>query len=77
MLEGSAALFLDRYTAVGVEYRQKPDNLSFAREEDWMDAFVAWFPNKHVALVGGYVDLGDVAGARDQRGLYLSLQLSF
>lgn len=77
VLEASAAVFLDRRTAIGVEYRQKPDNLGFATEDDWMDVFIAHFPNKQVALVGGYVDLGDIAGAKDQRGLYLSLQLSF
>ena len=62
--------------AVGVEYRQKPDNLGFAREDDWHDAFVAWFPNKHVALVAAYADLGSIAGLDGQRGGYVSLQVS-
>lgn len=77
VFEGAAAMFLTRRTAIGIEYRQKPDNLSFAGEDDWMDAFIAHFPNKHVALVGGWVDLGSIAGKDDQRGPYLSLQLSF
>lgn len=76
-LEAALGMFLHRSLAVGVEYRQKPDNLSFAREQDWMSAFVAWFPSKHVALVGAYVDLGEIAGARNQTGYYLSLQASF
>lgn len=74
--EASAVLLLDRRWAIGYEYRQKPDNLSFAREDDWRDAFVAWFPNKRVAVVGAYADLGSIATLADQRGWYLSLQVS-
>lgn len=77
VLEGAAALVLDPSWALGVEYRQKPDNLGFAREDDAWDAFVAWFPNKHVAVVGAWAGLGDIATLRDQRGPYLSLQLSY
>ncbi|MEO8366208.1 MAG: DUF3034 family protein [Pseudoxanthomonas sp.] len=75
--EASVAVVLDPQWAVGVEYRQKPDNLGFAHEDDWRDVFVAWFPNKHVALVGAWAELGDVATLRNQRGGYLSLQLSY
>jgi hypothetical protein len=75
--EGSAAVLLDPRVAVGVEYRQKPDNLGFAREDDWRDVFVAWFPNKHVAVVGAWADLGSIATLDDQRGAYVSVQLSF
>ena len=74
--EGSVALLIDRHWAIGYEYRQKPDNLHFAREDDWRDAFVAWFPSKRVALVAAWVELGDIATLRDQRGWYLSLQVS-
>ncbi|WP_374558178.1 DUF3034 family protein [Thermomonas sp.] len=77
VLETSAAVLLDPRWAVGVEYRQKPDNLGFAREDDWRDAFVAWFPNKHVAVVAAYADLGSIATLDRQRGAYLSLQASF
>ncbi|MFK2905403.1 DUF3034 family protein [Dyella ginsengisoli] len=72
--EGSLALLLDPHVAVGAEYRQKPDQLSFARENNASDLFVAWFPSKHVSLVAAYVSLGEIAGLRDQRGWYLSLQ---
>lgn len=72
--EGSLALLLDPHVAVGAEYRQKPDHLSFAREDNASDLFVAWFPSKHVSLVAAYVSLGSIAGLRDQRGWYLSLQ---
>lgn len=76
VLEGAAAMMLNPRWAVGVEYRQKPDNLGFAREDDWKDAFVAWFPSKHVSLVGAYADLGAIATLERQRGLYFSLQVA-
>ena len=74
--EASAGLFLNRRWALGAEYRQKPDNLAFAREDDWFDVFVGWFPAKRVALVAAWSDLGSIAGLDGQRGAYLSLQLS-
>ena len=74
--EVSAGLFLTRRWAIGAEYRQKPDNLGFAGEDDWYDAFVGWFPNKRVAVVAAWSDLGSIANFDDQRSLYLSLQLS-
>ncbi|WP_341936737.1 DUF3034 family protein [Marinimicrobium sp. C2-29] len=77
MGEASVGVFLNRHWLLGAEYRQKPDNLSFISEDDWHTAFVAWFPNKQLSLVGAYVDLGEVATFPDQRGWYLSLQGSF
>lgn len=77
VFEGSAALVLDPSWVVGLEYRQKPDNLGFAGEDDWVDAFVAWFPNKHAAVVAAWADLGSIATLDGQRGAYLSLQLSY
>lgn len=77
MAEVSAGVFLNRHWLVGAEYRQKPDNLSFIREEDWRTAFVGWFPNKRVSLVAAWVDLGEVATFPDQTGWYLSLEGSF
>ncbi|RUO80469.1 DUF3034 domain-containing protein [Idiomarina tyrosinivorans] len=76
-LEGSVAAFINRYWAVGVEYRQKPSNLSFAREDDWKDLFVGYFPNRSLAIVAAYTDLGSIAGLDNQHGWYLSLQASF
>ncbi|CCF67794.1 putative uncharacterized protein [Xanthomonas citri pv. punicae str. LMG 859] len=75
--EVSAAVVLSQSWAVGVEYRDKPNNLGFAREQAWADAFVAWFPNKHVSLTAAWADLGDIATLADQRGPYLSLQVAF
>ncbi|AZR22519.1 DUF3034 family protein [Xanthomonas vasicola] len=75
--EASAAVVLSPSWAVGVEYRDKPNNLGFAREQAWADAFLAWFPSKHVSLTAAFADLGDIATLADQRGPYLSLQVAF
>ena len=56
--ELSTGLFLNRHWVVGAEYRQKPDNLSAAQEDDWYDAFVGWFPNKRVAIVAAWSQPG-------------------
>lgn len=77
MPEVSAGVLLNRYWLVGTEYRYKPDNLSFIKEDDWQTAFVGWFPNKRIAVIAAYVDLGEVATFKDQTGWYLSLQGSF
>lgn len=77
MAEASVGLFLTRQWLVGGEYRQKPDNLSFAEEQDWWDLFVAWVPDRRLAVTAAWVNLGDVATLEDQQGLYLSLQGSF
>jgi hypothetical protein len=77
VFDGAAAVFLDRRTAVGVEYRQKPEQLGAIEESDWTSAFVAWFPSKQVSLTAAWVDLGTVATLSDQRGLYLSVEAAF
>ncbi|MBB5014684.1 DUF3034 family protein [Rehaibacterium terrae] len=74
--EASVAVLLDPRWAVGVEYRQKPDNLGFAREHDWKDVFVGWFPNKRVAVVAAYADLGSIATLDRQEAWYVSVQIS-
>jgi hypothetical protein len=74
--EVSAALLFTPAFALGVEYRQKPDHLSFAREDHFSDLFAAWFLNKHLSLVGAYTDLGSIATLRHQRGWYLSAQVA-
>ena len=75
--EGSVAVLLDRHWAVGIEYREKPDNLGFAGESDWADLFVGYFPNKNLALVLAYARLGEIATLDNQDGVYLSVQGSF
>ena len=74
--EASAAVLLDPRWAIGLEYRQKPDNLGFAREDDWKDVFVGWFPNKRVAVIAAWADLGRIATLDDQEAWYVSLQIS-
>jgi hypothetical protein len=75
--EGGAAILFNPHWAVGMDYREKPDNLSFAGESDWADFFVGWFPNKHVSVVLAYAKLGEIATLDNQNGTYLSLQGSF
>ncbi|WP_313513279.1 DUF3034 family protein [Pseudomonas sp.] len=75
--EGSVAVLFNPRWAVGVEYREKPDNLSFAGESDWADLFVGYFPNKHVSVVLAYARLGEIVTQEDQNGVYLSLQGSY
>ena len=76
MTEASVGMFINRHWIIGVEYRQKPNNLGFAKEHDWHDVFVGWFPNKRVAVVGAYTNLKSIAGAPDQKGFYANLQIS-
>ncbi|MGZ6040364.1 MAG: DUF3034 family protein, partial [Phenylobacterium sp.] len=75
--EGSAALLLTRRFAVGAEYRTKPDNLNGLKEDNWADLFAAYAINKHLSVTAAYVDLGEIATFRNQRGVYLSLQAGF
>jgi hypothetical protein len=77
LAEASLAVLFNPRWVLGVEYRQKPDNLSFAKESDWSDVFVGYFPNKHLSLVLAWAQLGDIAGLSNQNGPYLSLQGSF
>lgn len=75
--EGSVAYLLDRRFAIGAEYRNKPDNLNIADEDDAWDVFAAWTPNRHVSLTVAYVDLGNIVIRDRQRGVYASLQVGF
>lgn len=75
--EGSLAKMLSRKLVVGAEYRTRPDNLGFAEEDDGYDLFAAWAVHRNVSLTAAYVDLGDIATVRRQRGLFLSVQGGF
>lgn len=75
--EASVAYLLNRHLAIGAEYRNKPNNLGIAVEDNAFDAFIAWAPYKNVSLTLAYVDLGNIVIADDQRGLYASLQVGF
>jgi len=74
--EGSAGFLLSRHLLVGGEYRTKPSNLTFAKENAAHDLFIAWSPVRHLTATAAYVDLGDIATVTRQRGAFLSLQVS-
>ena len=75
--EGSAGYLLTRRLLVGAEYRTKPDNLGFAREDDAYDVFGAYALAPNLSLTLAYADLGDIATFRGQRGLFASVQAAF
>tara|TARA_B100001063_G_scaffold81943_1_gene76315 strand:- start:1036 stop:1869 length:834 start_codon:yes stop_codon:yes gene_type:complete len=77
LLELAGAVFINRRVAVGMEYRQKPDNINGVKEDDWQDLFIAYFPSKSVSLTLAYLQLGEIAGLKDQDGYYFSLQAAF
>jgi hypothetical protein len=72
MAEASAGILFSRHLAIGAEYRQKPDNLGLG-EEDWFDIFVTYIPSKDLSFTLAWAELGSIAGAKNQQGLYLSL----
>lgn len=72
MLEGSVGVLLSRNWVIGFEYRQKPNNLSGVKEDDWRDFFAAYIPNKHFNLTLAWTQLGDIANAGNQQGFYVS-----
>jgi hypothetical protein len=82
MLEGSLAYLLNRKTALGVEYRSKPRNLSTDKEKDAADLFIAYFPSRNLSITGAYVALGDIispvtGNTNRQKGAYVSVQVGF
>lgn len=77
LFEVAAALFIHRRIAVGLEYREKPDNINNVKEDDWQDVFIAYFPSKSLSLTLAYLQLGEIATLKDQTGTYFSIQGSF
>ena len=75
--EGSVGYLLSPQLVVGAEYRSKPDNLGFAKEDDWFDLYAAYALNKNLSVTAAYTDLGSIATFEHQRGAYLSLQVGF
>jgi hypothetical protein len=75
--EASVGVFLEDSLALGGEYRHKVNDLSAFREDDFKDAFLAWWPASWVSLTFAYANLGSIAGKADQQGPYVSLQLSW
>jgi hypothetical protein len=77
LAEGSVGAFVTDHLILGAEYRQKPDNLSAFREDDFKDVFVSYFPLKSLAVTAAFAALGNIADKPGQRGYYLSLQGSW
>jgi len=75
--EGSVGYLLTKHLVVGGEYRTKPDNLGFAKENDWWDLFAAYAIDKHLSVTAAYTNLGDIATFKNQDGFLVSLQAGF
>lgn len=75
--EFTAAYMFSKRLIAGVEYRSKPDNLGFAKENDAIDLFAAYAITRNLTATMAYVDLGDIATRRNQHGAYFSLQVGF
>lgn len=75
--EVSTAVLLRDDLAVGLEWRDKPDNLGVFREQPASDLFVAWFPSRHLSATLAWVDLGNITNKPSQRGWYLSVQAAY
>jgi hypothetical protein len=75
--EGSIGYLLTKHLVVGGEYRTKPSNLGFAKENDWYDLFAAYAVNKHLSVTLAYANLGDIATFKNQNGVYVSVQAGF
>lgn len=75
--EGSLGRLLTSNLVIGGEYRTKPSNLGFSREQNVWDGFAAWSFDRHATLTAAYTDLGDIAIVRGQRGALVSLQGRF
>jgi Protein of unknown function (DUF3034) len=79
VLEASLGVMVRDDLVLGAEWRDRPDNLTapgFA-EEPARDLFLAWFPSRHFSLTAAWVNLGNIATTRQQRGWYLSGQAAF
>ena len=81
MAEGSLGVMLRDDLVVGMEYRQKPNNLedtaAILKEQAAWDVFVAWFPTRQVSVTAAWLNLGNIVSKPDQQGLYLSGQVTF
>jgi hypothetical protein len=76
-VEASAGWLASRRLLIGGEYRTKPDNLGFAEEDDALDLFAVYALTRNLTVTAAYVDLGDIATVKSQRGVLLSLQAGF
>ena len=77
LAEGSVGAFVTDHVVLGAEYRQKPNDLSAFREDDFKDVFVSYLPLKYLAVTAAFADLGNIADKPGQRGYYVSIQGSW
>ena len=75
--EASIAVLPRDNLAIGVEYRDKPSNLSAAPEGHAADFFVAWWPMRNLSITAAWVNLGQIANKTSQRSGYVSVQAQF
>jgi hypothetical protein len=75
--EGSVGYLLTRRLVIGGEYRTKPSNLGFAKEDNWFDVFGAYALNKNLSITLAYANLGSIATFKNQDGVYVSVQAGF
>lgn len=74
--EAALGLYLSRHWLIGAEYRNKPDRLEFAAEDDWASLYLAWFPKRRWTMGLAWLDLGEIGGVEGQRGWYLTVQIN-
>lgn len=77
MPELSAAVLLRDNLALGAEFRAKPDKLRVFQEQNAYNAFVAWFPMRHLSLTAAWLEMGNIANKPAQRSMYLSAQVAY
>ena len=75
--EGAVGYLLTRKIVVGAEYRTKPSNLGFAKEQNWFDIYGAYAFNRNISGTIAYANLGSIATFRNQQGPYVSIQAGF
>ncbi|MCF8037090.1 MAG: DUF3034 family protein [Desulfobacteraceae bacterium] len=79
VFEGSMVAFLTDRLALGVEYRQKPDDYDringlIGDEDDWWSVVAAYVVDDHLTISGGYFDLGTVLNHEENRSLGLKIK---
>ncbi len=72
--EATIAYQLNRSLVIGAEYRAKPNNLRFAKENNAFDLFATKAIGRNTTATLAYVGLGSIATMARQRGFALQLQ---
>lgn len=84
--EFAAGWWATNYLVVGGEYRfmphyqlvgHNPIGNEFSKNNNWMDIYVAYFPEKYFSITAAFAKLGTIATEHEQNGLFLSGTLTF